>query len=189
VPIDLEARERRGLRLGVAGAVLAFLALTTVQAVAIRPYLPPDELYHVGYAASLLEGRLPTLTTPLPGDRVPLMPDDRRLRRVYVANHPPLFHALAAVPIGIGERLGAPLAGFLAARFLSVALAAAGAHPPWVLLGLAGATLLAALALLALALALARADRAGGGAGPDDPEAAPGVPQPPPAAPRVSSRA
>jgi len=126
VPIDLEARERRGLRLGVAGAVLAFLALTTVQAVAIRPYLPPDELYHVGYAASLLEGRLPTLTTPLPGDRVPLMPDDGRPRRVYVANHPPLFHALAAVPIGIGERLGAPLAGFLAARFLSVALAAAG---------------------------------------------------------------
>ena len=126
MPIDLEARERRGLRLGVAGAVLAFLALTTVQAVAIRPYLPPDELYHVGYAASLLEGRLPTLTTPLPGDRVPLMPDDRRLRRVYVANHPPLFHALAAVPIGIGERLGAPMAGFLAARFLSVALAAAG---------------------------------------------------------------
>jgi len=126
VPIDLQARERRGLRLGVAGAVLAFLALTTVQAVTIRPYLPPDELYHVGYAASLLEGRLPTLTTPLPGDRVPLMPDDRRSRRVYVANHPPLFHALAAVPIGIGERLGAPWAGFLAARFLSVALAAAG---------------------------------------------------------------
>jgi hypothetical protein len=126
VPTDLEARERRGLRLGVAGAVLAFLALTTVQAVAVRPYLPPDELYHVGYAASLLEGRLPTLTTPVPGDRVPLMPGDGRPRRVYVANHPPLFHALAAVPIGIGERLGMPMAGFLAARLLSVALAATG---------------------------------------------------------------
>ena len=126
MPTDLDARERRGLRLGVAGAVLAFLALTTVQAVALRPYLPPDELYHVGYAASLLEGRLPTLTAPLPEDRVPLMPEDGRPRRVYVANHPPLFHALAAVPIGIGERLGAPRAGFLAARLLSVALAAAG---------------------------------------------------------------
>jgi hypothetical protein len=32
--------------------VLAFLALTTVRAVAIRPYLPPDKLYHVGYAAT-----------------------------------------------------------------------------------------------------------------------------------------
>jgi hypothetical protein len=39
-----DARERHAVRLGVAGAVLAFLALTTVQAVAIRPYLPPDEL-------------------------------------------------------------------------------------------------------------------------------------------------
>jgi hypothetical protein len=48
---DLDAQQRRALRLGVAGAVLAFLALTGVQAVAIRPYLPPDELYHVGYAA------------------------------------------------------------------------------------------------------------------------------------------
>jgi hypothetical protein len=126
VPKELDARGRRGLRLGVAGAVLAFLALTTVQVVAIRPYLPPDELYHVGYAVSLLEGRLPTLTTPLPGDRVPLMLDDGRPRRVYVANHPPLFYALAAVPIGIGERLGAPRAGLLAARLLSVALAAGG---------------------------------------------------------------
>jgi hypothetical protein len=119
-----EARGRRAVRLGVAGAVLAFLALTSVQAVAVRPYLPPDELYHVGYAAWVLEGRLPTLTTPLPGERVPLMPADGRPRRVYVANHPPLFHALAAVPVGLGERLGAPRAGFLAARLLSAALAA-----------------------------------------------------------------
>ena len=51
--------------------MLAFLALTTVQAVAIGPYLPPDELYHVGYAATVLDGCLPTLTTPLPTDRVP----------------------------------------------------------------------------------------------------------------------
>jgi hypothetical protein len=121
-----DARERHAVRLGVAGAVLAFLALTTVQAVAIRPYLPPDELYHVGYAATVLDGRLPTLTTPLPEARVPVMPDDDRPRRVYVANHPPLFYAVTAVPIGLGERLDAPRAGFLAARLLSAALAAAG---------------------------------------------------------------
>jgi hypothetical protein len=127
VPTSIpEARGRRAVRLGVAGAVLAFLALTSVQAVAVRPYLPPDELYHVGYAAWVLEGRLPTLTTPLPGQRVPLMPADGRPRRVYVANHPPLFHALAAVPVGLGERFGAPRAGLLAARLLSAALAAGG---------------------------------------------------------------
>jgi hypothetical protein len=123
---DLDARERRAVRLGVAGAVLAFLALAGVQAAAIRPYLPPDELYHVGYAATVLDGRLPTLTTPLPADRVPLAPDDGRPRRVYVANHPPLFYALTAVPLGLGEWLGMPRAGFLAARLLSASLAAAG---------------------------------------------------------------
>ena len=95
-----DARERHAVRLGVAGAVLAFLALTTVQAVAIRPYLPPDELYHVGYAATVLDGRLPTLTTPLPTDRVPLAPDDGRPRRVYVANHPPLFYRSPPCPSG-----------------------------------------------------------------------------------------
>ena len=68
---DLDARGRRAVRLGVAGAILAFLALTGVQAAAIRPYLPPDELYHVGYAATVLDGRLPTLTTPVPATGAP----------------------------------------------------------------------------------------------------------------------
>jgi hypothetical protein len=122
-----DARERHAVRLGVAGGVLAFLALTTVQAGAIRPYLAPDELYHVGYAATVLDGRLPTLTTPLPTDRVPLALDDGRPRRVYVANHPPLFYALtAALPLGLGEWFEAPRAGFLAARLLSASLAAVG---------------------------------------------------------------
>ncbi|HKQ01675.1 MAG TPA: hypothetical protein VJ735_15225, partial [Actinomycetes bacterium] len=123
---DPDLRERRAVRLGVAGAVLAFLVLAGVQAAAVRPYLPPDELYHVGYAATLLDGRLPTLTAPLPADRVPLMPDDGRPRRVYVANHPPLFYAISALPLGLGERFGTPRAGFLAARLLSAALAAGG---------------------------------------------------------------
>jgi hypothetical protein len=123
---ELDARERHGLRLGVAGAVLAFVTLTTVQAVAVRPYLPPDELYHVGYAVTVLDGRLPTLTTPLPTERVPLMGADDRPRRVYVANHPPLFYAVTALPLGLGERVGAPRAGLVAARLLSATLAAGG---------------------------------------------------------------
>jgi hypothetical protein len=123
---SLDARERRAVRLAVAAAVLAFLALAGVQAIAVRPYLPPDELYHVGYAATVLEGRLPTLTTPVPAGRIPLMPADGQPRRVYVANHPPLFYAVTAVPLWLGERLGAPRAGFLAARLMSATLAAAG---------------------------------------------------------------
>ena len=123
---NLDPRERGAVRLGVAAAVLAFLTLAGVQAAAIRPYLPPDELYHVGYAATVLNGRLPTLTTPVPAERVPLMPTDGQPRRVYVANHPPLFYVVAAVPIWVGERLAAPGAGFLAARLVSVCLTAGG---------------------------------------------------------------
>jgi hypothetical protein len=126
VHTNLDPRERGAVRLGVAAAVLALLTLAGVQAAAIRPYLPPDELYHVGYAATVLNGRLPTLTTPVPAERVPLMPTDGQPRRVYVANHPPLFYVLAAVPIWVGERLAAPRAGFLAARLVSVCLTAGG---------------------------------------------------------------
>ena len=78
---NLDARQGRAVRLGVAGATLAFLTLAGVQAVAIRPYLPPGELYHVGYAATALSGRLPTLTTPVPAGQVPLMPADGQPRR------------------------------------------------------------------------------------------------------------
>jgi hypothetical protein len=45
---------------------------------------------------------------------------------VYVANHPPLLYAVAAGPLRLGQRLGAPRAGFVAARLVSVSLAAAG---------------------------------------------------------------
>src|SRR4030095_562391 len=102
---------------------LAFWTLAGVQALAVRPYLPPDELYHVGYAATVLGGRLPTLTTPVPAGRVALTPGGGR-RRVYVPNTPPLFYAVSAVPLWLGELLGAPRAGFLAARLLSASLAA-----------------------------------------------------------------
>jgi 4-amino-4-deoxy-L-arabinose transferase-like glycosyltransferase len=115
-------RRRRGIAAGVAGALLAFLALTTVQALGITPYLPPDELYHVGYAVVVRDGHLPTLTTPVPADEVPLRPDDGRSRRIYTANHPPLFY----LPESVVLRIGSPAVALLAARMLSVGFGAAG---------------------------------------------------------------
>jgi hypothetical protein len=112
----------RGIALGVAGALLVFLALTTVQALGITPYLPPDELYHVSYAVVVGDGRLPTLTTPVPADEVPLMPDDGRPRRIYTANHPPLFY----LPESVVLRIGSPAVAIGAARLLSACFGAAG---------------------------------------------------------------
>ena len=116
------ARRDRGIAAGVAGALLAFLALTTVQALGISPYLPPDELYHVSYAVVVGDGRLPTLTTPVPVDEVPLMRDDGRPRRVYTANHPPLFY----LPESVVLRLGSPAVALASGRMLSACFGAAG---------------------------------------------------------------
>jgi hypothetical protein len=118
----LDARRRRGIALGVAGAVLAFLALTVVQAVAVNPYLPPDELYHVSYGLMVRDGRLPELTTPVPAEEVPLRVDDHQPRRIYTANHPPLFY----LPVSVVLRIGSPSVAFLGARLVSVAFGAAG---------------------------------------------------------------
>jgi hypothetical protein len=52
---------------------------------------------------------------------MPLMPDDHLPRRIYVANHPPLFYALTAAPLGLGERFSSPRAGALAASATLVA--------------------------------------------------------------------
>jgi hypothetical protein len=43
-----------------------------------------------------------------------------------VANHPPLFYAVSALPLELGERFGTPRAALLAARLLSATLAAGG---------------------------------------------------------------
>jgi hypothetical protein len=118
----LRQRRERGLAAGIAGALLAFLALTTVQALGVAPYLPPDELYHVGYAVVVGEGHLPTLTTPVPTGELPLAPRDDRPRRVYTANHPPLFY----LPESVVLRIGPPAVALLAARLLSACFGAAG---------------------------------------------------------------
>jgi hypothetical protein len=118
----LHERRQRGIAAGISGALLAFLALATVQALGVGPYLPPDELYHVGYAVVVGDGHLPTLTTPVPTGEIPLPPRDGRPRRIYTANHPPLFY----LPESVVLRIGPPAAALLAARLLSACFGAAG---------------------------------------------------------------
>ncbi|GAA1922719.1 DUF2142 domain-containing protein [Nocardioides hwasunensis] len=64
-----------------------------------------DEPAHVGYVASLAEGRLPTIDTDIVDDpsRFPLTAEefsgrDEAHGDIWTANHPPLFH-LAMVPV------------------------------------------------------------------------------------------
>lgn len=99
--------------------VLAFLALATLPVLTGRPFLPADERAHTGYALLVGEGELPTPTPPIPG--IP-PPSGQRLR-VYTANHPPLYYALVAAPLRLGEATRHPLVVSAAALLLAAALA------------------------------------------------------------------
>lgn len=118
------------LGLGVAGAVLAFVALCVVWLYQ-PPYRPTDEASHVAYARELSHGRLPTIDSLMSGDGDPrlarlLSSRDPVHRTIWTANHPPLYYALAAVPLRIAEATGHPIRGLLAARLLSVGLSTLG---------------------------------------------------------------
>lgn len=119
---------------GVAGAVLLFLSLATAMSLAVPPLWPNDETSHQGYAMMVWDGDLPTVDTPIPTNRDPVL--DRRLRRdadwgmeyrqdVLAAVHPPLYYAIAGSFLQRGETLGDPVAGLYWARFASVVIGAA----------------------------------------------------------------
>jgi hypothetical protein len=124
-------RQRRLLRLGVAGAVLTFLTLGLLSAYRTTIYRPADEASHIGYGREVGRGRLPTIDTPIPAGADPtlariLSRRDAAHQTIWTANHPPLFYTLIAVPLRVGDAIGRPHAGVLAARALSVGLAALG---------------------------------------------------------------
>src|SRR6266545_4530174 len=102
-PTTARLRERGLVRLGVVGAILAFVMLAMLYVYATPTYRPPDEASHVAYARELGHGRLPTLETPLSSGGDPrlrrlLSGRDAQHRTIWTANHPPLYYALAALP-------------------------------------------------------------------------------------------
>jgi len=116
---------------GLAGVLLSFAVLATLQALTIHPFHPPDEMSHVGYALEVGHGRLPTIETPIPGREIPLLQhkvDNSRPanRTIWTANHPPLYYLVAAVPLRLGVELGHPTAGIRVARLVNVAISLAG---------------------------------------------------------------
>ena len=116
---------------GLAGVLLTFAVLATLQALTIYPFHPPDEVSHVGYALEVSHGTLPTIETPIPGHEMPLLQhkvnNSRPANRtIWTANHPPLYYLVAAVPLRLGVDLGHPMAGIRVARLVNVAISLAG---------------------------------------------------------------
>ncbi|MGH3728052.1 MAG: hypothetical protein ACRDTU_04785 [Micromonosporaceae bacterium] len=98
-----------------------------------------DERAHAGYTIDVMEGRLPTIHTPVLDDPARFPELSASLdgwktvgRQIWVANHPPLYYLLTAPLMAVAEWLGVPAAGFLAMRVVN----AAGTAASVVLVGL-----------------------------------------------------
>lgn len=103
----------------LAGSLLWMLSLGVLQVFSIPHLRPYDERAHVAYALSVADGELPTIRSAIPLERLGIRGGKRQ---IFVANHPPLYYAMVAGPIAIGEHWGpkvAVLVGRLATLLLS----------------------------------------------------------------------
>jgi hypothetical protein len=120
-------------RIGVAGAVIAFVGIALLFAFEQPPFVAPDETAHVGYAQEIAGFELPSIT------KFPDVPDsaaqwqaeresgrDDRYRAVWVANHPPLHYILTAPLIWLSNALDRPDGGLMFMRLANTAFAAVG---------------------------------------------------------------
>jgi hypothetical protein len=110
----------RLVRTGIVGAVVAFVGLSVLASLALKPFLPADESANADYALAATEGRIPSIDDAV----VPKLPGQRSIPLQYVANHPPLYFLLAGVPLRLGLEVGHPMLGFYGARLLTVLLSA-----------------------------------------------------------------
>ncbi len=113
--------DRRTYRLGLAGAALILLGFGLLATFAIAPFRSADESAGAAYGLAVSEGRLPTMDDQV----VPQIPGQRNVRQ-HVANHPPLYYALVATPLGLGVQHGHPVAGLRAARLETLVFGLAG---------------------------------------------------------------
>jgi len=128
---ELGRRRRSVVGVGLAGVLLTFAVLASLQAFTIYPFHPPDEISHIGYALTVSHGDLPTVDTPIPGHETPVLQhrvnNSRPANRtIWTANHPPLYYLVAAVPLRLGVDLGHPLGGIRAARMVNVGISLSG---------------------------------------------------------------
>lgn len=120
-------------RLGIIGALLAFVGIATMFAFQTPPFLAPDETAHVGYAHEIAAFDLPEI------DQSPDVPTsatqwqaerasgaDDRYRGVWVANHPPLQYALTTPLIWLSDATDRPDGGLMFMRLANILFAAVG---------------------------------------------------------------
>ncbi len=110
---------------GLAGALLVFVGLSTLHALVVPPLAPFDEPAHFAYARHLAKGgELPTIDTKIEPRSSPLV--RKQPRKIWVANHPPLYYALVAPLVGTRPGEVGIAAATQRARTATLALSAVG---------------------------------------------------------------
>ncbi len=119
---------------GVAMAVVVFVAAGTSFALHEPPFNGTDERAHLAYAHAIAGGHLPTIDEPIrvPADatvwRRELFDDSKNAsyRTIWVANHPPLHYLGVAPLVWAADALGRADGGLLFLRFANLAFASIG---------------------------------------------------------------
>jgi len=123
---DRTSWQRRTTIAGLIGAIVFITGVAAFLAMHDPPY-QQDESSHLGYALSLRQGELPTITTPVETEgggehlRIALRrPFPFSDPQTHVANNPPFVY-LASLPlVELGIRSGITDGGLLALRFVDV---------------------------------------------------------------------
>jgi hypothetical protein len=120
-------------RIGLAGAVVAFVGIALLFASEQPPFVAPDETAHVGYAHEIARFHLPEVTKfpDVPESAVQWRAErasrrDDRYRAVWVANHPPLHYVATAPLIWLSNATHRPDGGLMLLRVANIAFAGAG---------------------------------------------------------------
>lgn len=104
---------------GALGVVLVFVAAGSLNLWAMPILAPNDEARHMGYAMALAEGRIPHVLEPIDLEATKL----GYLRGTNIqaaAAHPPLYHALVALPLKASANADKIWVGVRFARVLSL---------------------------------------------------------------------
>jgi hypothetical protein len=105
---------------GPLAVTLAFFILGLLNLIFVPPFVPRDESSHVTYALDLMHGTIPRVDDVNPKDAIPGLEP----LRTWTANHPPLFYALATVPLKASEAIDDPVLGVRGMRFINLAFGA-----------------------------------------------------------------
>lgn len=108
----------RSFRLGMSGVLMLYTGLALLWIFGVPLFGPADERAHVDYAWQVAHGHLP-LAGPWFTPQFPELGQTTNVQ--HVANHPPLFYAVAGPLLRLADATGHPATGLYAIRLLNAA--------------------------------------------------------------------